>query len=245
MQEIKIPDGCKASIDFEKRVVVIEQDKPKFNNGDIVYSNFCTLIYRGTNENGGILTDVFLINKYHRLRQKKVIKNGCGFTIDFRLATSYEQLLLFDALAKEGKKWNAETLQIEDIEKDILVPESIGIYRCREDFGDDGDGLYIAFNNNTQLLYYNSKYKVWCTIPLHSGYERVQCKLTPCKREDLRLGDTVAIVNEHLKIEVYNKAVGDREYASVEYGRNIQVYDEKISPKLSEHLFYKVGPTNN
>ncbi|MBF0651689.1 hypothetical protein IR083_22995 [Dysgonomonas sp. GY75] len=33
----------------------------------------------------------------------------------FRPATPEEQQLLFDALAKEGKRWNADTLQLEDI----------------------------------------------------------------------------------------------------------------------------------
>ena len=200
MQEIKIPEGCKASIDFEKRVVVIE--KGGFKKGDIVFAsdhndwNKAIFIYMKYEPEPNDL------NGYHYYTQLDLINKDLYYTDsmssnweEIRLATPPEAQLLFDALAKEGKKWNAETLQIEDIEKDILVPESIGIYRCREDFGIDGDGLYIAFNNNTQLLYYNSKYKILGAIPLHSGYERVQCKLTPCKREYLRLGDTVAIVN--------------------------------------------------
>ena len=243
MQEIKIPEGCKASIDFEKRVVVIEKDGSKFKSGDIIISDYFIIPDMGINYYFDTVDRIFKV--YSK------IEVGCVHITEHRDASPSEHQLLFDALAKEGKRWNSTTLQIEDIEKDILVPESIGIYRCKEYFGTDGDGLYVGFNDRTQILYYNSKYNAWGVSPLHSGYERVQCKLTPCKREDLRLGDTVAIVNEHLKIEevlsdidLYNKAVGDREYASVEYGRNIQVYDEKISPKLSEHLFYKVEPIN-
>lgn len=247
MQEIKIPEGCKASIDFEKRVVVIEQDKPKFNNGDIVYSNFCTLIYRGTNENGGILTDIFLINKYHMLRQKKVIKNGCGLTMDFRLATSYEQLLLFDALAKEGKKWNPDTLQIEDIEKDILVPESIGIYKDYTIFNKRyGDGLFIGFNKDKQALgvdVVDGVYVVDSTGILEQT-DKVQCKLIPCKREDLKVGDTAVIyqsciTNPNLDVvNRYYKVLPDNKYAKVNAESVLVVTIE------GRYLFYKVEPIN-
>lgn len=251
MQEIKIPEGCKASIDFEKRVVVIESEKPKFKRGDIVVSGYFILPFMGINENEAVLFNCYYSTCNRRVTVKDKVEVGCGYFSEYMLATPSEQLLLFDALAKEGKKWNPETLQIEDIQKDILVPESIGIYRYNGySQDDDGDGLLIGFNDNNQLLAFCNGY--YSVVPYsEENYDKIQCKLIPCNREDLKAGDTVAIVNEHLKIEevlsdidLYNKAVGDREYANVEYGRNIQVYDEKISPKLSEHLFYKVEPIN-
>ena len=39
----------------------------------------------------------------------------------FRPATNSEKQILFDALAKEGKQWNAETLQIEDMK---VIPKA-------------------------------------------------------------------------------------------------------------------------
>ena len=188
MQEIKIPEGCKASIDFEKRVVVIESERSKFKRGDILFaSDFeytWIIIYNKTNADRDYDYFAMLNSRGHINYNEK-----CDPEF-FRLATPSEQQLLFNALAKEGKKWNPETLKIEDIEKDILVPESIGIYRCKEDFDGDGDGLYISFNDNTQLLCYNSQYKVWGACYLHRGFDKVQCKLTPCKREYLKEGDT-------------------------------------------------------
>lgn len=246
MQKIKIPEGCKASIDFEKRVVVIEREYPKFKSGDIVFAsdhnnrNKTIFIYMKyePDPNG--------LNGYHYYTQLNLITKNLYYTdsmssdwVESRIATPSEAQLLFDALAKEGKRWNAETMQIEDIEKDILVPESVGIYRCREDFGDDGDGLYIAFNNNTQLLYYNSKYKVWYTIPLHSWYKKVQCKLTPCKREDLKAGDTVSIGEYKDAIDNYYKFLGDGlKLARPTNARGVWI--ESITPDVSK--IYKVEP---
>ena len=39
----------------------------------------------------------------------------------FRLSTHSEQQILFDALKKEGKKWNAETIEIEDLDISDIV----------------------------------------------------------------------------------------------------------------------------
>lgn len=189
--KVDVPDGFVLDkIETEgETIVAFVKEKERFKRGDVISGDgwVCIFKYAGVYNEAWYFAclevnteDLYITNKLH-----------CGYIEDFtRLATPSEAQLLFDALAKEGKKWNPETLQIEEIEKDILVPESIGIYRCREDFGTDGDGLYLAFNNNTQLLNYNSKYKTWCVFPLHSGYEKVQCKLTPCKLEDLRAGDT-------------------------------------------------------
>jgi hypothetical protein len=39
--------------------------------------------------------------------------------VDFRLATEAEKQKLLDALAKEGKRWNAEKLRVEDIPAEL------------------------------------------------------------------------------------------------------------------------------
>ena len=254
MQEIKIPEGCKASIDFEKRVVVIESEKVVPKRCDIVYCEYYDFggsswvaiadTYSSSCNGLNIADLIIKSNSGNCLKLRYGDKQTARLDI-CRLATPSEAQLLFDALAKEGKKWNPTTMQIEDIEKDILVPESIWIYRCREDFGVDCDGLYIAFNNNTQLLYYNSKYKVWCTIPLHSGYEKVQCKLTQCKREDLKAGDT-AFISETFRLD--DSMLSDR-------GRYVKIIDNKaikinkigepIYDKIFHNHWYKVEPINN
>lgn len=99
---------------------------------------------------------------------------------DFTLATESEKQLLFDALRREGKRWNDKTLEVEDI---ILVPENIGIYR------NDAGKLVIRFNNENQVLSFFNE--IYIVLPFNSTcYERVQCELIPCKRENLEAGDT-------------------------------------------------------
>lgn len=241
MQEIKIPEGCKASIDFEKRVVVIESEKLEFKKGDVVVSDEWIILLDRISSDGKCYRVASYDTEYGILNFEQ--SKGCytGFVKEVRgLATPSEAQLLFDALAKEGKKWNPTAMQIEDIEKDILVPESIGIYRCREDFGVDGDGLYIGFNNYTQLLTYYFNYNVWATTPLHSGYKRVQCKLTPCKLEDLKAGDTVYIGADKNAIDNYYKFLGDSRLARPTNERGVCL--DSITPDVSK--IYKVEPIN-
>lgn len=73
--------------------------------------------------------------------------------------------------------------------EDILVPKEIEIYSFQLNTSDYGDGLFIAFNNNKQLLgFCDTSY---CVKPRHLCYLKpMQCKLTPCKRENLKAGDT-------------------------------------------------------
>ena len=116
--KIKLPKGANIStvetnenngvlevtVGFEKKYV------PK--DGDVVSCQGIVVIYAGTNETGGIMTYAAL----HEQRLQTVIsERGWGYTKNFSPATEAEKQRLFDALAKEGKRWNAEKKQIEDL----------------------------------------------------------------------------------------------------------------------------------
>lgn len=190
MQEIKIPDGCKASIDFEKRVVVIEDDKPKFKRGDIVISDEWIILINRIGTDGEVHDFASLDTETGNIYTINTQGSHTVYISEVkRLATSSEAQLLFDALAKKGKKWNPETMQIEDIENTILVPKDISIYKRKiGDSGNYGDGLFIGFNSGQRLGVKRSKYNV--DVDGFGLYEKVQCKLTPCERKDLKVGDT-------------------------------------------------------
>lgn len=238
MQEIKIPEGCKASIDFEKRVVVIESERSKFKRGDIVISSYFILPFIGINENEAILFNCYYDIKNRIAKVNDKIKVGCGYIYEYRLATPSEAQLLFDALAKEGKKWNAKTLQIEDIEKDILVPESVGIYK--QESWNGGDDLLISFNGGKQILGYNTDTGQWFVKSYFSGAKPIQCKLTPCKREYLKVGDTVYIGADKNAIDNYYKFLGDLHLVRPTHSHGIWI--ESITPDVS--TIYKVEPIN-
>ncbi len=82
-------------------------------DGEIVVNGMDTIaIYAGTNKTGGIMTYAAL----HGQRLQTVVsEEGWGYTYDYHPATDAEKRRLFDALAKQGKRWNAEKKCIEDL----------------------------------------------------------------------------------------------------------------------------------
>ena len=90
-------------------------EEPKFKDGDFLHSDWgdenITIICRKINGN-----DIY----YH---VSKLNCLGLNFDkdrfwpnhVDFRLATEAEKQELLDALEKEGKRWNAKKLCVEDI----------------------------------------------------------------------------------------------------------------------------------
>ena len=126
IEEESIYDLFLVKQDFEDGDIVIR-------DGDDVFGPFI-LPYRGTNEEGGILTEVYLYYFPYSLNIKKGIDCGCGYTKDYRLATEEEKQKLFVALEKEGKRWNAETKHVEDIEHKSFKPKDWCLMRTASDY---------------------------------------------------------------------------------------------------------------
>ena len=93
-------------------VTVDIEQKYVLKVGDIVSCNSVVAIYAGTNESGGIITYARL---YGERLETFVSENTCGYTADYHPATEAEKQRIFDALAKKGKRWNAEKKCIEDL----------------------------------------------------------------------------------------------------------------------------------
>ena len=91
------------TVDMEQKFVLKE--------GDIVARNKVVAVYAGTNEAGDIITYIAFNGMYVYTN----MSDGWGYTSDFRPATEAEKQSLFDALAKQGKRWNSEKKQIEDL----------------------------------------------------------------------------------------------------------------------------------
>ena len=96
----------------------VEKLQPKFKNGDILtcpptsLCNSSTFIFKMYNIHG------YLYYAAIGGVEKLYISTGntwCGKNEVVRYATEKEKTKLFDALAKEGKRWNAEKKVIEDI----------------------------------------------------------------------------------------------------------------------------------
>ena len=93
-------------------VIVGFEQKYVLKDGDIVSQNSVVAIYAGTNDRGGIITYAVLCGEH---LETFVSENTRGYTADYCPATEAEKQRLFDALAKKGKRWNAEKKQIEDL----------------------------------------------------------------------------------------------------------------------------------
>lgn len=96
----------------------IEHPKQEFKDGDIVSIEDdndykAIIIYKS---NGGCMFRSYALidNIYNQLGIDKIV-NTLGRWI--HLATDSEQQQLFSALEKEGKRWNPDTKQIEDLSK--------------------------------------------------------------------------------------------------------------------------------
>lgn len=100
------------------KTLEVEKLQPKFKNGDILtcpptsLCNSSTFIFKMYNLHG------YLYYAAIGGVEKLYISTGntwCGKSEVVRYATEKEKTKLFDALAKEGKRWNAEKKVIEDV----------------------------------------------------------------------------------------------------------------------------------
>lgn len=116
--KITLPKGAKVyTIDAKAddgvlNVTVNMEQKYVPKDGDVVSCKKTIVIYAGTNETGGIMTHAAL---HEQRLQTEVCEIGWGYTCNYRPATEAEKQRLFDALAKHGKRWNAEKKCIEDL----------------------------------------------------------------------------------------------------------------------------------
>ena len=156
----------------------IEQPKREFKDGDIV-----TLKIPNLEKNIRIFKEV-VNKKMHENhyyvgfnfdddgRPIQIFKDYYAYTDNDRPATDSEKQQLFSALAKEGKRWNPDTKQIEDLPKKCefkpmdwcLMRDKKETWKlCQFSFFDDGDyeAPYNAVGGNwfDECIPYNEETK--------------------------------------------------------------------------------------
>ena len=147
--KIQVPDGCSAKIEQQDGFLVVVFELKKWNpkDGDIISFGTC-----GTG----------IFKKYDSIGHEEYVTyvddllfNETGWLNDnIRPATDAEKQRLFDALAKEGKRWNPETKQIEDLprwrakegEKYYFVSDCLDVDFNSEDSDEYDDSYYAAGN---------------------------------------------------------------------------------------------------
>ena len=122
----------------EETLDTLEIEKPEFKDGDIVMSDSGTIVLvRGISLTRKIYYHAYMRNEYIYINQVK----GEFFSRISRIkrfATDSEKQQLFDALAKEGKRWDSEKKQIVDLRPkcefkpmDLCLMKYIGQYNNR------------------------------------------------------------------------------------------------------------------
>ena len=112
--KIAVPEGFTAEIKQEKAflVVTFEPEKWEPKDGDVCVSNRGTIfIFNGNGEYKTSLHCALFKAGYITYSGSLNGDNTTGY----RYATEEEKQRLFDALAKEGKRCNAEEKRIEDL----------------------------------------------------------------------------------------------------------------------------------
>lgn len=120
--KIAVPEGCTANIEKKDGFlfVTFEPEKWEPKDGDIyVTNNYSIGIYNSHYKafDGivpvycGLRGDGTLIVR----KEDDDSDSGFGTFAEIRPATEEEKQRLFDALAKEGKRWNAEDKRLEDL----------------------------------------------------------------------------------------------------------------------------------
>lgn len=147
--KIAVPEGCTAEIKQEKGflVVTFEPEKWEPKDGDVIAF--------GTRGIGIFKAYDSIGHEEYATYVDELHFNETGWVDDnMRPATEEEKQRLFDALAKKGKRWNAEEKRIEDLPRwrakrgdmYFTITRNFTVYRYPEDGEATDEELYLANN---------------------------------------------------------------------------------------------------
>lgn len=145
---------------LNRKTLEIEKTQPEFKDGDIVMSDSGTIVLvRGISLTRKIYYHAYMRNEYIYINQVE----GEFFSRISRIkrfATDSEKQQLFDALAKEGKRWDSEKKQIVDLKPAFEVGR---FYVFNED-DEDGEltiiGKLIGKNESEDTLTFGDQYEI-------------------------------------------------------------------------------------
>lgn len=138
----------------------LEIEKSEFKDGDIVMSDSGTIVLvRGISLTRKIYYHAYMRNEYIYINQVE----GEFFSRISRIkrfATDSEKQQLFDALAKEGKRWDSEKKQIVDLKPAFEIGK---LYVFKEE-DEDGEltiiGKLIDKNESEDTLTFGNQYEI-------------------------------------------------------------------------------------
>lgn len=147
---IRIPEGCKATIDGNE--VVIEKEREKFKRGDVITSLKGEILLVNVHD-----YDSSLLRSFVHIEENKEFCQSpyllWNESHPWRLATEEEKQLLFDKMEENGLRWNAEEKQVEKIRWRAVKGGAYyffgttgNVCRAEDDRGAITNHRYNAFN---------------------------------------------------------------------------------------------------
>lgn len=150
---------------LNRKTLEIEKTQPEFKDGDIAFADY------GNRQNVFIVSDKTALSEGYNSFISLDLNSltlSMGYRTTFfkkdlcelRLATEAEKQQLFDALAKEGKRWDSEKKQIVDLKPAFEVGR---FYVFNED-DEDGEltiiGKLIGKNESEDTLTFGDRYEI-------------------------------------------------------------------------------------
>lgn len=150
---------------LNRETLEIEKPQPEFKDGDIAFADY------GNRQNVFIVSDKTALSEGYNSFISLDLNSltlSMGYRTTFfkkdlcelRLATEAEKQQLFDALAKEGKRWDSEKKQIVDLKPAFEVGR---FYVFNED-DEDGEltiiGKLIGKNESEDTLTFGDQYEI-------------------------------------------------------------------------------------
>ena len=127
----------KLGVKLNRETLEVEKAQPEFKDGDIVYMGNAWNEYIGIIKNRTSGNQIETYAHCHKDSKEEAVlglwlnKNDSD---ELRLATNSEKQQLFDALAKEGKHWDAEKKMIVDLKPKVeFKPFDKVVVRDKED----------------------------------------------------------------------------------------------------------------
>lgn len=151
-QSFSIPEGCKAVTVEQVGSQIITTFEPEFKRGDVLitkktHSTYDSILVYDSHDGASIIPIVGIYGG--------VVIFGGVCAAKYRHATPEEAQRLWDALAKEGKRWNPETMQVEEIKKER--------WRAKQSKN------YWMINSEFEIKNTNDTYGVFDTLQYYSG----------------------------------------------------------------------------
>lgn len=150
---------------LNRKTLEIEKTQPEFKDGDIAFADY------GNRQNVFIVSDKTALSEGYNSFISLDLNSltlSMGYRTTFfkkdlcelRLATEAEKQQLFDALAKEGKRWDSEKKQIVDLKPAFEV----GRFYVFNEEDEDGEltiiGKLIGKNESEDTLTFGNQYEI-------------------------------------------------------------------------------------